>query len=166
MADELRRGLDRIERLVEIRQTYVTAAEAAVREAEGVVRRLEALAEENARQVQHARENFAYPGSFTGGDVQTRERHIEMLNLQAGKIRQDVEKATQILESKRAEWRETMKDRKIIERVQERRLQEWERIVDAKQQKDVDEMSVVKYARSKSDSNNISPAAEPDELHR
>lgn len=147
---ESRRSLDRIERLVEVRQTYVTAAEAAVREAENIVRYFQDEAEQNARQIQQAREGIAYLQSLTGHDIQTRERHISSLNLRARQLSQDIEKAMQTLEKRRGEWREKMKDRKIVERVQERRLQEWVRSVDVLEQKEVDEMSVGRHARDKS----------------
>ena len=148
--NEARRSLDRIERLVELRQTYVTAAEAAVREAEMMVRYFQEQAQENARQIQQDREEIAYLKTLTGHDIQTRERHISSLEMRAKQIAQDIEKAEQFLETRRAEWRETMKDKKIVERVQERRLQEWERSVDVMEQKQVDEMSVGRHARSKS----------------
>jgi flagellar export protein FliJ len=154
---EAKRSLDRIERLVEVRQTYVTAAEAAVKEAESIVHYFEDEARENARQIQTSREEIAYLTSLTGHDIQTRERHISSLNLKARRIAQDVEKANQMLEKRRGEWRETMKDKKIVERVQERRLQEWERSVDVLEQKEVDEMSIGRHARDKSHA-----AIEPD----
>jgi flagellar export protein FliJ len=147
---DVRRSLDRIERLVEVRQTYVTAAEAAVKEAENILRYFEDDARQNARQIQTAREEIAYLTSLTGQDIQNRERHISSLNLQARRIAQDVEKANQMLEKRRGEWRETMKDKKIVERVQERRLQEWERSVDVLEQKEVDEMTIGRHGRDKS----------------
>jgi flagellar export protein FliJ len=147
---EARRSLDRIKRLVEVRQTYVTAAEAGVREAESVVRYFQNEAEQTARQIQQAREGIAYLKSLTGHDIQTRERHISSLNLRARQLAQDIEKAKQVVEKRRGEWRETMKDKKIVERVQERRLQEWVRSVDVMEQKQVDEMSVGRHARDKS----------------
>src|SRR6185295_17351300 len=155
--NEARRSLDRIERLVELRQTYVTAAEAAVREAEMMVRYFEEQAQENARQIQQGREEIAYLKNLTGHDIQTRERHILGLEVRAKQIVQDVEKAEQFLEKRRGEWRETMRDKKIVERVQERRLHEWQRSVDVMQQKQVDEMSVGRHARTKS-----LAAGEPD----
>jgi flagellar export protein FliJ len=148
--NETRRSLDRIQRLVEVRQTYVNVAEAAVREAEVLVRYFEEEAEKNARQIQATREEIAYLKTLTGHEVQAREKHIFSLNFKARQIAQDLEKAVQMLEKRRAEWRETMKDKKIVERVQERRLLEWERSVDVHEQKQVDEMSVGRHARNQS----------------
>jgi flagellar export protein FliJ len=154
---EARRSLERIERLVEVRQTYVNAAEAAVKEAEGIVRYFQEELQQNARQIQQAREEIAYLKSLTGHDIQTREKHILSLGIRARQISQDLEKAEQLLEKRRGEWRETMKDKRIVERVQERRLQEWQRSVNLMEQIQVDEMSVGRHARDKSRS-----AAEPD----
>jgi len=149
---ETRRSLDRIERLVEVRQTYVTAAEAAVREAEVLVRYFEEEAEKVVRQIQQTWEEIAYLKTLTAHAIQAREKHIFSLNFKARQIAQDLDKAVQMLEKRRAEWRETMKDKKIVERVQERRSNEWKRSVDVQQQKQVDEMSVGRFARdAKSD---------------
>lgn len=144
---ETRRSLDRIERLVEVRQTYVAAAEAAVREAEVLVRYFEEEAENVVRQIQQTREEIAYLKTLSGHEIQTREKHIFSLNFRARQIAQDLEKAAQMLETRRAEWRETMKDKKIVERVQERRLHDWKHSIDVLEQKQVDEMSVGRFAR-------------------
>jgi flagellar export protein FliJ len=157
--NEMRRSLDRIERLVEVRQTYVTAAEAAVREAEVLVRYFEEEAVKNVRQIQQTREDIAYLKSLSGYEIQVREKHIFSLKSKARQIAQDFEKAGQLLDQRRSEWREKMKDKKIVERVQERRLQEWERSVDVLEQKQVDEMSVGRHARNRSSSAN-----EPDAI--
>jgi flagellar export protein FliJ len=147
---EARRSLDRIERLVEVRQTYVNAAEAAVKEAEGMVRYFEDELQNNARQIQQVREEIAYLKTLTGHQIQAREKQILSLGIRARQIAQDLEKAEQLLEQRRAEWRETMKDKRIVERLQERRLQEWQRSVDVLEQNQVDEMSVGRHARDKS----------------
>jgi flagellar export protein FliJ len=154
---EARRSLERIERLVEVRQTYVNAAEAAVKEAEGIVRYFEDELAQNARQIQQAREEIAYLKSVTAHDIQTREKHISALGIRAKQFAQDLEKAQQMLEKRRGEWREKMKDKRIVERVQERRLHHWQRSVDLMEQIQVDEMSVGRHARDKSRS-----TAEPD----
>jgi len=139
-----------MERLVEVRQTYVTAAEAAVREAEGIVRYFEDEAAQNARQIRQTREEIGSLQSFTGSDMQARERFISGLQVRAKQITQEIDKARQELEKRRLAWRETMRARKVVERVQDRRQQEWTRSVDVMEQKQVDEMSVGRHARDKS----------------
>src|SRR5436190_83510 len=112
---ETRRSLDRIERLADVRQAYVTAAEAAVREAEILVRYFKEEAENNARQIQQTREDIAYLTSLSGHEIQVREKHILSLDFKARQIAQDLEKAEQMLDRRRAEWREKMTERKIAE---------------------------------------------------
>lgn len=154
---EARRSLERIERLVEVRQTYVNAAEAAVKEAEGMVRYFEQELQNNARQIQQVREEIAYLKTLVAHEIQAREKQILSLGIKSRQIAQDLEKAEQLLAKRRAEWRETMKEKRIVERLQERRLQEWQRSVDILEQNQVDEMSVGRHARDKSRS-----AGEPD----
>jgi len=148
--NDTQRSLERIERLVAVRHTYVAAAEARVREAEVFVRYLEGEAEKTARQIQQCREGIAYLKTLSGHEIQAREKHIFSLNFKARQIAQELEKAGELLDKRRAEWRETMKDKKIVERVQERRLHDWARSVDVKEQKAVDEMSVGRHARNRS----------------
>ena len=141
-------GLQRIERLVEVRQSYVTAAEGRVHEAEQQVRVCEAAAEEKDRQIRQVREEIAYLNHSTGEMIQNRERYIFSLHVRAHQARELLEKARKILDARRLEWRETMRDKKVIEKVQERRLQEWQHSVDVAEQKDIDEMTVGRYARN------------------
>jgi len=64
-------------------------------------------------------------------------------------IRQSLEKANINLEQRRKEWTEAMREQKIIEKVQERRLHQWERQDDAAGQKSQDEMSVGRFVRTR-----------------
>jgi hypothetical protein len=65
MMDQKQR-LHRIDRLAEVRQSYVTAAEGRVREAEHHVRICEEAAEEADRQIRRVREEIAYLDHSTG----------------------------------------------------------------------------------------------------
>lgn len=147
---EERRGLQRMERLVDVRQTFVTAAEAAVREAEGMVRYFEDEIRDNARQIFQAREENAYFGDSKSNVITARERYILSLQQRARSLAQDLEKAKQLVERRRTAWREAMKARKTVEGVKERRLHEWTRSVDAADQKRVDEMTIGKHVRQQS----------------
>lgn len=146
--NEQRHGLLRIERLVEVRQSYVTAAEGRVHEAEQQVRLCEEAAEEKDRQIRQVRAEIAYLDHATGETIQNRERYIFSLHVRAHQARELLEKAKKVLDIRRLEWRETMRDKKVIEKVQERRLQEWQHSVDVAEQKDIDEMTVGRYARN------------------
>jgi flagellar export protein FliJ len=149
MNDPLKESLKRLDRLVEIRQTYVAVAEAGVKEAEGEVRRLEASEREIAGHIQHNQALIAYLRTATGHDVQTRATYILALEKQRKLIMQSLEAATGNLEHRRREWTEAMREEKIVTKLQERRLQQWEREDDAAQQKSQDETSIARYVRTR-----------------
>ena len=157
---EERRALLRMDRLVDVRRTFVTAAEAAVREAESMLRYFEDSAAENARQIQQQREENAHLEQASQELLVARERFILSLQVRAKVIAQDLEKARQLLEKRRAAWRETMKDKKSMESLKARRLQEWTRSVDSAEQKRIDEMTIGKHVRDQSDST-TEPAGRP-----
>jgi len=145
---EQQQKLHRIDRLVEVRQSYVTAAEGRVHEAEQQVRLCLETAEEKDRQIRQVRSEIAYLDHSTGAAIQNRERYIFSLHVRAHQAREALEKARRILEVRRQEWRETKREHKVIEKVQERRLLEWKHSVDVADQKNVDEMTLVRYARN------------------
>src|ERR1700733_1923447 len=123
---ELKGSLKRLERLAQIRQTYVSVAEAGVKEAEGEVRRLETEDTAIARNIQDTQAGIAYLRTATGQDIQNCEKYIQALKHQRKAIAQSLETATSNLEQRRGEWTEAMRQQKIIEKVQERRLHQWE----------------------------------------
>src|SRR5437763_1981065 len=128
MNDQKRR-LHRIDRLVEVRHSYVTAAEGRVREAELHVRLCEEIADERDRQIRLVMEEIAYLDHSLGESIQNRERYIFTLHVRARQAREALEHARKTLDARRVEWRETMRDQKAMEKVQERRLQEWQHSV-------------------------------------
>lgn len=146
--NDQRQRMHRIDRLAEVRQSYVTAAEGRVREAEHHVRVCEEAAEEADRQIRRVREEIAYLDHSTGGEIQNRERYIFTLHVRARHARETLDKARKVLDSRRHEWREAKRDQMVIEKVQERRLQEWQHSVNVADQKDVDEMTVARHARN------------------
>jgi flagellar export protein FliJ len=147
MNDQKQR-LHRIDRLAEVRQSFVTAAEGRVREAEHLVRVREEAAEEADRQIRRVREEIAYLDHSTGEEIQNRERYIFTLHVRARHAREALDKARKVLDSRRHEWRESKRDQMVIEKVQERRLQEWQHSVNVADQKVVDEMTVARHARN------------------
>jgi len=149
MKDGLRASLKRLERLVQIKQTYVSVAEANVKQAEGEVRQLEKAENEVAGNIQHTQAEIAYLRSATGHDVQSGEKYIRSLEIQRKQIQQSLEKATSNLEQRRSEWTEAMREQKIMEKVQERRLHQCERDDDVTNQKSQDEVSVGRYVRTR-----------------
>src|SRR2546422_10429124 len=149
MKDELKATLKRLERLAHIKQTYVSVAEANVKNAEGEVRQLETAETNITGHIQNTQAEIAYLQIATGHDVQSSERYIQALELQRTLIRQSLEKANINLEQRRNEWTEAMREQKIVEKVQERRLHQWERHDGAAGQKSQDEMSVGRYVRTR-----------------
>jgi len=146
MNDQQQR-LHRIDRLADVRQSYVTAAEGRVREAELQVRICDEKVKERDRQIRQVREEIAYLDHATGESIQNRERYIFSLHVLARQAREVLDKARRLLDTRRLEWRETMRDQKVIEKLQERRMHEWQHSVDVAEQKSVDEMTVGRYAR-------------------
>jgi flagellar export protein FliJ len=148
MKDGLKASLKRLERLVQIKETYVSVAEANVKVAEGEVRQLEAAENEITGNIQHTQAQIAYLQTATGHDVQSGESYIRLLEVQRKLIHQSLETATSNLEQRRGEWTEAMREQKIIEKVQERRLHQCERDDDVTNQKSQDEISVGRFVRN------------------
>ena len=149
MKDEQRASLKRLERLVHIKQTYVSVAEANVKSAEGEVRRLETAEQEITGNIQDTQAGIAYLQTATGQEVQSGENYIKSLELQRKVVQKSLERATSNLEQRRSEWTEAMREQKIMEKVQERRLHQCERDDNVADQKSQDEMSVGRYVRSR-----------------
>jgi len=149
MKDGLRASLKRLDRLVQIKETYVSVAEANVKQAEGEVRQLETAENEITGNIQHTQAEIAYLRTARGHDVQSGEKYIQSLELKRKLIQQSLEKATSNLEQRRGEWTEARREQKIIEKVQERRLHQCERDDDVTNQKSQDEISVGRYVRTR-----------------
>ena len=147
MSDELRASLKRLERLAHIKQTYVSVAEANVKNAEGEVRQLETADNKITGNIQDTQAEIAYLQTATGHDVQSGERYVQALELQRRLIRQSLEKANRNLDERHKQWTEAMREQTVIEKVQERRLHQWERHDDVVNQKSQDEMSVGRFVR-------------------
>ena len=105
----------------------MSVAEAGVKAAEGEVRKLETAEHEIAGNIQHTQAGIAYLQTATGQEIQSGEKYIQALQNSVKIIQQSLEKATTNLEQRRREWTEAMREQKIIEKVQERRLHQWER---------------------------------------
>lgn len=149
MSSDLRASLERLGRLVQIRETYVSVAEARVKEAENQVRQLEAADREAVGNIQQEQAAIAYFRTATGDDVQARQRHILALEYQRKLIRQSLETATTNLEERRREWTEAMREQKVATKLQERRLHQWEREADLALQKLQDDAATMRYVRTR-----------------
>src|SRR5947199_7338460 len=155
MNDGQKAGLKRLERLVQIKQTYVSVAEANVKTAEGEVRQLETAEQEITGNIQDTQAGIAYLQTSTGQEVQSGETYIKALELHRKAIQQSLVKATSNLEQRRGEWTEAMREQKIIEKVTERRLNQCEHDDEVANQKSQDEITVGRYVRSKQKQNEV-----------
>jgi flagellar export protein FliJ len=147
MKEIIKANLKRLERLVEIRDTYVSAAEAGVKLAEGELRRLQAAESDVAKSILNAQKEIAFMQTSTGHEVQTGERYIHALANQRKAILNSVEEAAAALEQRRREWTEAMREQKITSRLQNRRLRQAERETIVDQQKSQDEAFIARYVR-------------------
>src|SRR5687767_13259852 len=139
MSDQLKPAIKRLKRLLQVRETLSTAAEAAVREAEQEVHRLHTIQETIAGNIRSVREETAYSESFSEGRVQLAEKYIKSLQIGSVKVRQDLEKADKTLERHRIDWVHALGQQRITEKILERRLHESERIDDTANQKSMDD---------------------------
>jgi flagellar export protein FliJ len=149
MSAGLKGSLKRLERLFHIRQTYVSVAEAGVKQAEGEVRRLENADAEAVGNIQHTQAGIAYLKTATGYDIQNGEKYIQALKEQRKVIHQSLETATTNLVQRRSEWTEAMKEQKVIEKLQERRLHQSEREDGLANQKSQDDAFIGRYVRTR-----------------
>ena len=149
MKDGRKSSLKRLERLVQIKETYVSVAEANVKQAEGKVRQLESAEQEIDGNIQNTQAGIAYLKTATGQEVQSGEKYIQALEVHRKLIHRSLVDATTNLEQRRSEWTEAMRDKKIIEKVQERRLHQCERADDVANQKLQDEMTVGRFVRER-----------------
>ena len=142
-------NLKRLSRLVQIRDTYVSVAETSVKQAEGEVRRLTTADEQTAGNIKHTQAEIAYLQTASGQDVHNSERYIRALKQQRKLIQQSLEKARGNLERRHMEWTEAMREQKIAEKLQERRLHQLEREDDTARQKSQDDVSIGRYVRTR-----------------
>jgi flagellar export protein FliJ len=149
MKEGLKGSLKRLDRLVHIRQTYVSVAEAAVKQAEVEVRRLQQADSEIARNIQGTQAGIAYLQTATSNEIQTGEKYIQALKEQRKVIHQSLAVATANLEKRRLEWTEAMKEQRILEKLRERRLHQWEREDDVANQKTQDDVSIGRHVRTR-----------------
>ena len=151
MNDALKSNLKRLERLVRIRQTLSTAAEANVKQAEGEVRTLEAADSVTVGNIKDTQAGIAYLRTAAGEDIQRSQTYLQALEQQRKLIQQSLETATGNLTDRRGEWTEAMREEKIAEKLQERRLHQWQRENDTEQQKSQDDVSIARYVRTRSE---------------
>ena len=151
MADELKPAIKRLKRLLQVRETLSNAAEAALRESEHEVHRLNTAQEVIAGNIRGVRAETAYSESFTVNRVQLAETYIKSLEIGGIKVRQELEKADKILERRRIDYVHALSQQRITEKILEQRLHESQRIDDIATQKAMDDSHLGKMVRSMGD---------------
>ena len=148
MRSHVKDSLKRLERLIQIKQTCVSVAEANLKHAESDVRRLEISDRQIVASIQDLRSGIAYLNRTVAGDVQRSEKCIEALELDRKKISKCLEEATRCLEARRAEWTEATREQRIIEKAQKRRSQQLEREDDLRRQTSQDDVTINRHIRN------------------
>jgi flagellar export protein FliJ len=148
-SQHLKSSLKRLDHVSEVRRTFVLAAEVRLKEAHRQVFLLEGDAEQARLRLRSAMADIASIERSTGDQLQNQERFIRCLRSREDEIRLRLEGARISLEARMAEWTEAMREQRIVELVQQRRLKDWKRHDDAGKQKAADESAVSHYLRLK-----------------
>jgi flagellar export protein FliJ len=146
-SQHLKSSLKRLDRLSDIRRAFVVAAEARLAEAQHQVAVLEKNADATAREIRSVLEEAAYVQRTSGEHLHATERFLELLRDRAKRISQELSTAAAMLELRRNEWSEAMRDQKVVTRIQERRQRDWERQNAVENQKESDIDSVMRRTR-------------------
>ena len=144
---ETKQNLNRIDRILVIRQIAVDSAEARVREAQREVARLGKLIDIEIGKIRQASEEFSQLRDTTGTRLMLTERFIQAAEIRIAKFSQATDKAEVVLEERRSVLMEATRERKTVEKLRERRLQEGVREEATMTQKIIDDTAVTRHAR-------------------
>jgi flagellar export protein FliJ len=142
---EIRSKIQRLARIVGIRQIAVDQAEARVRQAEVEVGRYQDRLRIEEGKIRQAMEQFAQPGLKSGIDLKQSDAAAGAGEIRALRIRQDIEKAELRLNERRAEWTEARREQKTVEKLRERKLHKAVREEETLMQKVMDEIAITRY---------------------
>ncbi|MFQ3547513.1 MAG: flagellar export protein FliJ [Termitinemataceae bacterium] len=135
-----------LEKLLELRAYYEREAELelakAMAELQGIQQRLEKLAEDRASV---ARDRFLRSRSVA--ELQTIDLYLLRLDKTKEQLLEAAAKAELLVEEKRTVFLEASKDRKVIEKLKEKRLQDYRAISMAEETKEIDDISGGRQAR-------------------
>ncbi len=144
---ETKQNLNRIDRILVIRQIAVDSAEARVREAQREVARLGKLIDLEVGKIRQASEEFSQLRDATGTRLMLTERFIQAAEIRIAKFSQATDKAEVVLEERRSVLMEATRERKTVEKLRERRLQQGVREEATMTQKIIDDTAVTRHAR-------------------
>jgi flagellar export protein FliJ len=147
MSGDLKPRIKRLRRLLDLRETLSDAAEAGVRESEQQVRNLEAAKRTLEENIRDARTEASKSQTLSGHRLRVVERFVESLERRSASAQYNIEKTTAVLERRRSDWVEALRQQRIVERSLKRRSLEWQRLDDASTQKLLDDSYNGKIAR-------------------
>lgn len=143
-----RERYDRSHRLTEIREAFSTAAEHRVREAEHEFAAAEVALKDVLLRMNRTREELAYVDGASADKLQNAEKHLVLLEVEHRRCLAAHTLAKKELDRRREEWKEAEREVRVAEKIQARRLQEWERSLSIAEQKEADDLSTGRFVRN------------------
>lgn len=144
---EARQRLERLDRILRVRQIAVDAAEERVRACEFQIQRLQTRSDSEKGKIRQTMEEFAHANGRSGLHLQRSEKAIETGQSYLARILQDIEKIRAKLDEYRVVWREAKREYRTVEKLRERQLQKVSREEAVQMQKMIDEVSVMRHQR-------------------
>ena len=144
---EARQHLERLGRILNVRQIAVDEAEGLVRECEFQIQRLETQRDSEESRIRQTMEEFAHVDGRTGLGLQRSEKAIQAGRDYIARILQDVDELRVQLVDHRARWTEARREFKTVEKLRERQLHEMSRKENVLMQKMIDEVSISRHWR-------------------
>ena len=146
--NEARQRVERLDRILKVRQIAVDEAEQRVRTCEFQMQRLQTRSNEEQGKIRQTMEEFAQARGMTGFGLQRSEKAIETGRIYLARILQDIEKVRAKLEECQDQWREARREYKTVEKLREHQLHKVSREEAIQMQKMTDEASVMRHARN------------------
>jgi flagellar export protein FliJ len=149
MSESLKPRIQRLRRLLSLRETLSDAAEAGVRESQQLVDRLDANRRSIEENIAATRNETAQLTSVAGQKLSMVERFVQALENRHVSVQYSLDKAKVSLDRRRDEWVEALRQQRIVERTLRRQKAQLERHNDMTTQKIMDESHNGRLARLK-----------------
>jgi flagellar FliJ protein len=135
-----------LEKVLELRAHYEKEAEIELGRAIAVLSGIELRIEETARQRVEAASRRFLPGR-TGAEIYYSDLYIMRLDQLKERLFEDAAKAELEVSEKREKYLEASRERKILDKLREKRLAEYRKAVNAEEIKIIDDISGGREAR-------------------
>lgn len=146
-----RQKIERLTRLVDLRQISVEECERQVRNAELRQARAEKRLGDERGNFDRLQAAFSHPQARTGLDLRQTEAALKASLARQERIAQEIENAKSSVGGARARWMEARREQKVVERLRERRLHDAEREMEYRMQKATDEVAITRHRRAELD---------------